>query len=430
MGWQVHVLPPDLDESGGTDRRAQLQVAVEGIESGRWEGLIVYDLSRFFRNTRLAIEYTDRIESVGGRVVSTVEQLPAGSLGTYLHTILSAGNQHFRDLKSEQFLSLQSKLVEDGKWRPPVIPPGYVKGEDGRLVIGPDAPKVKRAFKLRADGLSLPAIQKEFGWGQSVVARMLRNRVYLGEVSLGGNVNPKAHPPLVTRRAFAAVQQLNGARPNVSPSGSLLAGLIRCEACGYVMGYANKPSPRYACPKTRGKVPCPAPSTILAGRVEKIVSAVARAELSKLDVRSKRVGRSEADIEQKLIDAEQELAAFLSAVSAKDVGEVAFRAGARERREIVERARSDLAAASVVTPLAGITGTAADAWDRWDTHKRNLVLRGLLSCVVVRRTDGRQVPAIERVRVYPAGSITDFSRPLPFGDGHNELTLGIFRRED
>lgn len=427
--WGVEVLPPDLDESGGTDDRPQLQVAVEGIESGRWEGIIVYDLSRFFRNTRLAIEYTDRIERAGGRVVSTMEQLPPGSLGVYLHTILSAGHQHFRDQKSDQFRALQKSLVEAGKWRG--IPPrGYSRGDDMRLVPNKDAPKIRQAFKLKASGKSNVFIQQKFGWSASFVRRMLRNPAYTGCVYLGELVNPAGHPPIVDLKTFLAVQKLHGMRSVGSGGGSLLAGLVRCEACGYVMSHALSPSPRYACNPNRGKVRCPAPAIVTAKRIEDYVSAVARQELAILDVRAKkRSGPSDADLERELSEAEAELAGYLSAVSIADVGELAFRAGARERRDRVERARGALASASVVTPLAGASGTAAEAWDRWTTHKRNLVLRGFLSCVVVRKSRTK-VPIEDRTCIYPAGALVDFTPPLPFRDGHDELTLGVFTGED
>lgn len=431
-GWEVECLPPDLDKKSNTGDRPSLNVAIAGVENGRYEGIIVYNFSRWFRDVELDKRFTRRVRDAGGDVFSTTEAFPVGAFGEFMRTINSANDALYRDRKSEEFLSIQSSLVAAGRWRA-VPPTGYVKGKDGRLVFGDDWQDVREAFVMRAGGSNHAAIGERFGWTGARVAKVLRNRAYLGEVRLGDELLEGAHPAIVDVKIFDAVQALHGARPKVSHGTKLLTGILRCEACGYVMTSAPGSRPRYQCKPNRGAERCPAPAAIVASRIEEHVAAIARQELALLDVRAKaKVGVSRSELELALDEAEAELAAYLSAVSPRDVGEDAFKAAARERRQAVERARADLAAATIVTPLAALTGSAADGWDRWNLSQRNLALRGLLACVVVRRSGlrGTRIPVADRVRVYPAGADLSFPGPLPFGDGDDVLRLRVLGVED
>lgn len=70
-GDTVHLLPPELDVSGGLPlvRRPALLEAVMGVESGRYGGLAVAYLSRMGRELRTMLEAWDRIEQAGGTVI-------------------------------------------------------------------------------------------------------------------------------------------------------------------------------------------------------------------------------------------------------------------------------------------------------------------------------------------------------------------------
>src|SRR5207253_544384 len=104
------------------------------------------------------------------------------------------------------------------------------------------------AFKRAANGekpnkiaaylteAGLPLGGKVGVWESSRIARLLANRVYLGEARNGhGDVNAKAHPPLVDPLTWNLAQ-----RPPTGPTISnqetrLLAGLCRCATCSYGM---------------------------------------------------------------------------------------------------------------------------------------------------------------------------------------------------
>jgi hypothetical protein len=130
---------------------------------------------------------------------------------------------------------------------------------------------------------------------------------------------------------------------------------------------------------------------------------------------------------QARVDAAQaELAAYVEAVSAADIGVTAFSAGARRRREELETAREALRAQLTRQPalLGGRAG--ADMWATLNGYERNALLRSLLRAVIVTRAGGRaggrgaRRPLVDRVRVLAY----DADLALP-ARGARELASGI-----
>ena len=164
------------------------------------------------------------------------------------------------------------------------IVPGYVRGQDGVLVVAPElAPVVREAFQRRdrdATIVELQAFLLERGIERSVsgVASMLRSRMYLGEIHFGELHNPSAHEPIITDRAlFERVQRRTVSRGRQAKSERLLArlGVLRCGTCGSRM-VINSSSSNYRCGDTSAKA-CPRRAAVKADRVEEIVLDAVRA---------------------------------------------------------------------------------------------------------------------------------------------------------
>jgi len=90
-------------------------------------------------------------------------------------------------------------------------------------------------------------------WSHASVITVLRNRVYLGEISYRGQHHPAPHPPLVDPATFQAAQRLLEERGEdrrtraANASEYLLAGKILCDHCGlhYVGNAVNGNRYRY-----------------------------------------------------------------------------------------------------------------------------------------------------------------------------------------
>jgi site-specific DNA recombinase len=67
----------DLDQSGGKASRPQFDRALERIERGAVDGLIVLKLDRFMRSLPDALNVIKRIEAAEGQLISVAENIDA-----------------------------------------------------------------------------------------------------------------------------------------------------------------------------------------------------------------------------------------------------------------------------------------------------------------------------------------------------------------
>jgi Recombinase zinc beta ribbon domain len=164
------------------------------------------------------------------------------------------------------------------------IVPGYVRGEDGLLVVVPElAAVVREVFQRRDRGATIVELQAfllERGIERSVagVASMLRSRMYLGEIHFGELHNTRAHEPIIKDRGlFERVQRRTVSRGRQAKSERLLArlGVLRCGTCGSRM-VINSYSGNYRCGDTSAN-PCQRRAAVKADRVEEIVLDAVRA---------------------------------------------------------------------------------------------------------------------------------------------------------
>jgi Recombinase zinc beta ribbon domain len=171
------------------------------------------------------------------------------------------------------------------------ISPGYVRGEDGVLVVErPKARTVVQAFKRRDRGASLVEIQAllaENGIERSIsgVASMLRSRMCLGEIHFGELHNTRAHEPIIKDRGlFERVQRRTVSRGRQAKSERLLArlGVLRCGTCGSRM-VINSYSGNYRCGDTSAN-PCHRRAAVKADRVEEMVLDAVRGYSATTDV--------------------------------------------------------------------------------------------------------------------------------------------------
>jgi site-specific DNA recombinase len=122
----------DLDVSGAATQRPQLEGILEGIESGRLDGLIVAKLDRFARNISSAITMLDRIDRAGGQFVSVSEGFdsttPAGRLT--MNMLLSFAQFELERYR-EQWAVAVTRMIDRGVHPGPVAPVGYQRSPGG-----------------------------------------------------------------------------------------------------------------------------------------------------------------------------------------------------------------------------------------------------------------------------------------------------------
>ena len=240
---------PEIDVSGKLplSKRPGLLAAIEMIEAGRADQLVVAYFDRLVRSLKVQLEVIERVERAGGEIFALDHgKLTNGTAAQRLSTnMLGSVFQYFAEITGEKVTAAQARAVARGVYPHPRIPVGYVRGENGVLVVEPAAARVVvQAFKRRDLGASLVEIQAllaENGIERALsgVASMLRSRMYLGEIHFGELQNPQAHEAIVKDRGlFERVARRTVSRGRQAKSERLLArlGVLRCGMCGLADG--------------------------------------------------------------------------------------------------------------------------------------------------------------------------------------------------
>ena len=218
----------EIDVSGGTPlaRREGLRAAVEAVEDGDAEVVVVAYFDRLFRSIEVQGEVVRRIEEAGGRILAAdVGEIGGASAAQWISgAMLGVVSDYYRRSIRERSGAAQAKAVREG--RPPYehSVPGY------DVVPNGDAGLVAELFAMRGAGASLRVIREKLAdhgihRSYSSVQRLLGNDVVLGVLWFGELVNAEAHPAIVEREVFDRVQALRSKRGPVPRSDRLLARL-------------------------------------------------------------------------------------------------------------------------------------------------------------------------------------------------------------
>lgn len=407
-GVEVELLPPELDVSGAKEQRAILDGAIDRIERGELEGLVVAQFDRLSRlSMARALALLERIERAGGRVISDAEPLdPSTPEGQFTrNTFLNAANFE-RNRKAAGFATAKEAAVARGAWTAPRVPLGYVKpGRGAGLVVDPETSSlVAEVFRRRAAGASwweLTGYLSE-ALGRPVdgktVQNMVRNRAYLGEVRQGQYVNAQAHEPIIDRATWEAAQIWQGR--TTQRRSPLLSGLMRCAACGHMMvgnthGTSDKKQRSYVCSWRRH---CPAPVSITA-RVE---DAVVARVLPVLAVETAEAQRSSVALDTALADLALAEGRYTDAKrpEVQDALGPDWLPLLRERRADVDAAAQRVGQLRARAPRVPELPGLVEMFPELEPEEQRTILKGAIGCVWVRKGPGS--PA-ERIRIVAPG---------------------------
>lgn len=253
----------DIDRSGRDFSRAGVQQAFADARAGKYDVLVLYDLSRFGRNTADSLQNIRDLREHGVSVVSTREQFDDTPEGQFQLTQFLAMNQLRSEQIGRQWQETHRYRLEAGRWHG-VPPVGYRRPGKGQP-IEPDgkvAEAVTKAFRDYAAGRGVRRIARDLSEARGkevapiTVRRMLRSRAYLGEVRfyetetrrrkdgrtyrarIPGTEQtlPGEHEPLVDRELFDQVQARVSSESSEPPRRRAepvdpLSGLVVCGEC-------------------------------------------------------------------------------------------------------------------------------------------------------------------------------------------------------
>jgi DNA invertase Pin-like site-specific DNA recombinase len=399
------MLEPELDVSGGKVERPILSGAIEGVEDGRFAGIIVAQLDRLSRmDIADALQTIRRIENAGGEVIAVAENFDAGTPeGRMARNVILAMGEMQLDRYRAQFDAAKRSAVARGIWPTPKPPLGYKRGPDRRLVPDRQAGAVVRAFEARAAGASWSKVADILNGSTTNATKVIRNPAYLGHVVLGQHRNTSAHPAIIPRDLWEAAQ-LHHPRPPRGVNGpALLSGIVRCASCQRLMTPETGRDKRYRCFPRNTAGRCNAPATVAMSVLDPYVEAAALEHLERLSAEAAPLERETDGAIAKLNAAEAELAAYQEMTQVSDIGAQHFLGGMQARVEAVQAARKALADARV--QHQAVPDVSDLGWDDMTVEERRHVLRGFLGAVYVRK--GVRNPE-GRVRIVVAGSEAPF----------------------
>jgi site-specific DNA recombinase len=408
---------PDMDEPGSRYARPGFQRALEMVESGEADGIVVARLDRFSRSVADAAKALERIEAAGGVLIAADlgmdTSTPSGKL---MRNVLMALAEFELERIRDSWRDATAKAIGRGVYISAKVPVGYTRRDDGRLTADPKAAKaVRSVFLDRAAGVSWATIcgrldtelPQAGAWTPQRLQWIIQNRAYLGESRQGDVANPDAHEPLVSRVEFEAAQG-NGKRREWRGEPRLLSGLVRCATCGYGMrrDYSRRDFARYSCGARKARGVCAHPVTIGAERLDTYVSETFLARLS-----DEPVVLEGTPIEDSLVEAvaaleqaEAELAAYRSTSLVTVLGEATFTAGIVERAEAVTQA-SALVAELRQRETMPASADVLNEWDELAIPYRRAVVAAALQAVLVApaQSRGSGRPVDERVSLVWVG---------------------------
>jgi len=409
----------DLDESGGKWERPGLQKALARVEQGQSSGVIVAWLDRLSRDSEHAHALVRRITDAGGKIYAPDAPAdwttPEGGLQA---GILFEFAAYVRKRAGAGFERAKERAIEHGIPIANRIAVGYRRRDDRRLEPDPlAAPVVTEVFAARVRGAGpvelagilesagIPTSQGSRTWSKPAIYGMLRNRIYLGELSYGKDrrfVNVDSHQAIVDPATWQLAQRRNVGV--VHARAHLLSGLLRCDGCrhclqGTIDGHHHR---IYRCGRRHAGGVCPRPARIRAERVEEAVLADLWATLPRPGARGRREERGRLRELAKAAERErQALTEWASPEMQQEIGALdLYASGMRERNQRVTVAEEALAveratqAATHAFP-ANVSEWKA-TWDKRTVAQKAVLLAARYDCIRLGRNPDRLV-------IYPLG---------------------------
>src|SRR5258708_9742702 len=236
--------------SGGSTNRPDLQKMLNDIRSRKIDVIVVYKVDRLTRSLADFAKLVELFDAHGVSFVSVTQQFnTTTSMGRLTLNVLLSFAQFEREVTSERIRDKIGASKRRGLWVGGMVPLGYVSRDKKLFIDEEEAERVRTIFQRYLDlgsiGLLLVDLRergvvtkvRQLSDGRTVggipftrgpLAYLLRNRLYISQVVFKGQICPGAHPLILHRDLFEAVQRRlaephNGYRaPSPNPEAPLI----------------------------------------------------------------------------------------------------------------------------------------------------------------------------------------------------------------
>jgi len=347
-----------LNVSGGLVASGdQWQAALERVRRGRSAGVAVNYIDRLSRDVATGLAWVDELGKAGGVLISGGRVI---NLANPHERFMLIGELNNGELQLNIYKEKSRETMADVKQRGILnrLPFGYrrnhgeIEDADPKMLLIDDkqAPTVELIFEMRAAGSGWQAIVDRLHdlgvrspkgapyWTPSSLTSMVKNRVYRGEVTMGGHVTRRAHQPIVSEELWQAAQSNKRRIRTGKNVGGVAHGLVFCSGCGLPLQVQrNGTSDRlfYGCRRRSSGGPCPAPVN---GVCDKIDTYVDELTATLIDGEALGVVNAQRDIdklERTAREAQANYKAFFDGVKGMSSQEI------RETLQALEAERDD-----------------------------------------------------------------------------------------
>lgn len=220
-GWTEITEYVDGGYSGSNLNRPALEQLQKDIKDKKINAVIVYRLDRLSRSQRDTLYLIEEMFLPNNvEFISISETIDTSTpFGRAMIGVMSVFAQLERETITERLRSGRLKMVKDeGLWAggPDSCPYGFTRLKRGKLVINEDErAHIVRIFEEYVTLKSYIKVQKKLekeGFkplAEWRIIPLLKNRVYLGEVSFGGEWYQGAHEAIISEDLFNAAQKVN-----------------------------------------------------------------------------------------------------------------------------------------------------------------------------------------------------------------------------
>lgn len=248
----------DRAYSAKTDNRPEFQRMINDSRQRLFDIVLVWKLDRFARNRYDSANYKNILKKNGVRVVSANEPISDRSEGILLESMLEGFAEYFSADLAEKVSRGMTENALKCKFNGGNPTIGFISDKEQNILVDPvKAPFVLDAFKMYDDGATMSKI-KDFLNENNVlnsrgnphtvnsVAKILKNRRYIGEYSYRDIVIPGGIPTIVPQDLFDRVQEKiekNKKAPARAKAevDYLLTTKLFCGHCGaYMCGESGK----------------------------------------------------------------------------------------------------------------------------------------------------------------------------------------------
>lgn len=249
MGYVVVAVERDPGISGRTWKRPAVQRVMTMIDDGDVDIIVLWKWSRLSRSRRDWAVAVDKVETAGGRIESSTEQIDVSTAaGRFSRGMMAEFAVFESDRIGEDWSQVHAKRLADG-YAPTGKPKfGYRYDREQKLhvpdpVTGPVLAEAYRRYIAGESGYSLvrwlngTGIRTTAGgmWSDRSLRRVMDAGFAAGFIPWRGELHPGQHDPLIDADTWQAYQDAR-ARRRVTPARTqrspyLLSGLVRCARC-------------------------------------------------------------------------------------------------------------------------------------------------------------------------------------------------------